>query len=94
MVEVLVYENSANRRMQYLQKIPIIEGTPYSISWLVGVYPGDSKDQDFSSSTNLVFVLPPTGANKSIIISVVLVALVVLSLTAIKLKKKIKGKNK
>ena len=94
MVEVLVYKNSANRRMQYLQKIPIIEGTPYSISWLVGVYPGDSKDQDFSSSTNLVFVLPPTGANKSIIISVVLVALVVLSLTAIKLKKKIKGKNR
>ena len=35
MVEVLVYENSANRRMQYLQKIPIKEGTDMYLDYFI-----------------------------------------------------------
>ena len=56
--EVMVYKDSANRRMAYLEKANIANTRNMQ---LVGVYPGDSKDKDFSDTTNRVFILPPTG---------------------------------
>ncbi len=61
--EVLVYKNSANRRMAYKQ---LVSTQGYNIELLKGVYPGDNKDQDCSTYTNLVFILPPTGLKRNI----------------------------
>lgn len=61
--EVLVYKNSSNRRMAYLKKYDYMDDEygALNIGLLWGVFPGDSKDQDCSEGTNLVFVIPPTG---------------------------------
>lgn len=56
--EVLVYKDNFNRRMAYLEEANIANTRNMQ---LVGVYPGDSKDKDFSDTTNRVFILPPTG---------------------------------
>ena len=57
--EVLSYRNAGNRRMAYIQGEMSHQ--------LVGAYPGDSKDQDFTDeSTNYVIVLPPTGKEEDV----------------------------
>ena len=73
--EVLAYEDSANRRMAYLNNENGLTAdgssgaTTVSASniqsvdnlQLVGVYPGDSTDKDFSITNNRAFIIPPTG---------------------------------
>ena len=73
--EVLAYKDSANRRMAYLNNENGLtadgssETTTVSAtniqstnnSQLVGVYPGDSADRDFSTTQNRAFIIPPTG---------------------------------
>lgn len=92
--EVLVYKDSSNRRMAYLQPCSLLTSNKGELrfSQLIGVYPGDSTDGDFSSITNSVFILPPTGLAQSskqiIIINVTLIF--VLGLIALA---KIKRKN-
>lgn len=63
--EVLVYRDSANRRMAYLEKSTIAD---VKNSQLFGVFPGDSQDRDFSSITNRVYIMPPFGSDENIII--------------------------
>lgn len=56
--EVLTYQDQANRRMLYTV------GASAEQQYL-GVYPGDSKDMDYSDkSTNEVIIIPPTGDEK------------------------------
>lgn len=56
--EVLTYQDQANRRMLYTV------GASAEQQYL-GVYPGDSKDMDYSDkSTNEVIIIPPTGEEK------------------------------
>lgn len=73
--EVLAYKDSANRRMAYLNNENGLTAdgssgaTTVSASniqsvdnlQLVGVYPGDSTDKDFSITNNRAFIIPPTG---------------------------------
>lgn len=72
--EILGYKDNADRRMAYPQS-KTYGGSTYSS--LVGVYPGNNCEQDYSggaNSTNVVYVLPPTGLftqrNRSYLITV------------------------
>ena len=79
--EVLAYKDSSNRRMAYLNNengltadgsngattvsASNIQNT--NNSQLVGVYPGDSADKDFSITNNRAFIIPPTGLVQAIL---------------------------
>ena len=82
--EVLAYENNSNRRMAYLNKSNINNIKRLE---LIGVYPGDSIDQDFSITTNRAFILPPTGIN-TIIVFLILIILVLIIIIFNKVKRK------
>ncbi len=70
--EVLVYKDSSNRRMAYKENLKVNSNNVlYNIEVMHGVYPGDSKDRDCSSYTNLVTIIPPTGEDKNIIINLI-----------------------
>lgn len=70
--EVLAYtsitKKQHRRRMAYLGETPLANTSGvaknYKVKRLVGVYPGDSKDKDFSKLTNTLTIIPPTGAEK------------------------------
>jgi len=94
--EVLVYENSANRRMAYVKGIPHPDYPNSNIKILEGVFPGDSQGEDFSKSTNGVFVIPPTGGQKYEIQNIILASILPVTVLVIGIvwyKKKIKNKK-
>ena len=88
--EVLVYEDEANRRMAYKINEIAYNNPQHNLEVLHGVYPGDNKDKDCSTFTNLVYIMPPTGENENVTIKliVVSVAIVILIITFIKIKPK------
>lgn len=73
--EVLVYKDSSNRRMAYLNKTNMASGV--TKQQLAGVYPGDSFDKDFSITKNRAFIIPPTGDNISIVFTTLETLLVI-----------------
>ncbi len=93
--EVLTYQNTGNSRMVYTEN-QIKNGKIY-IEYLRSIYPGDSKDIDFSEDSKSIFILPPTGrkVNKipiiliGIIIILLITELIILSIRIIR-----KHKNK
>lgn len=59
--EILAYQNQAHRRMVFFKD--------ESSSDVIGIYPGDSKDKDYSdTSTNTAAIIPPTGKQEISII--------------------------
>ncbi len=62
--EILGYRDNDNRRMAYKRNYNI-RGNSTLLTKLNGVYPGDSKDEDFFMNTNKVYFLPPTGNKNS-----------------------------
>ena len=78
--EVLVYKDNSNRRMAYKESITMGDS---NIQLLRGVYPGDSKDKDCSSYTNKVYIMPPTGANRNILIRLITIMMAVILLVII-----------
>lgn len=97
--EVLVYKSNANRRMAYVvpKQLGMHNGKAIQGKSLIGVYPGNSEEQDCSQATNRVIIIPPTGENinKVIIINYTIILIIVLItiILLIIIKKKLKGRN-
>lgn len=95
--EVLVYKNNSNRRMAYVvpKELGTLSGKTVTGKTLIGVYPGNSEEQDCSESTNIVTIIPPTGENinKIIIISSSITILVIAGIVLYIVKKITKGRS-
>ena len=59
---------------------------------LLGMYPGDGLDTDFSRSSNIVLIVPPTG--NSLVFATRIVLIIVLAISSISTMVLIKKKNK
>ncbi len=78
--EVLRYQNSGNSRMLYTENQ--IRKGGINIEYLKSIYPGDSKDIDFSEYTNSVSIIPPTGEKTTIIpiLTILIITLIIFEL--------------
>ena len=89
--EVLQYKNQANRRMTQLQTVGTIST---KVSYLKGIYPGDSNDIDYSHelTNSFVALIPPTGIikNEDLIPKIICITLSIMAimLTIILYKRK------